>query len=117
MAATFAFRRMAFGAAARAAVEHALKISDACGRPKAESFDAAVAERTRNQRLARFPMPHFARFGRKTTFANSPSRPRVVQRAGAVGADLYSRADFAEPRCLLQHHDLEIRPREGQRQR
>ena len=84
---------------------------------KAESFDAAFAKRTRNQRLARFPMPHLAPFRAEDDFRQFALETEVVQHAGAVSADLYSCADFAEPRCLLQHHDLEIRPREGQRQR
>ena len=102
---------------ARGRLKYAVKIRAMHVVVSAEPFDAAFAKRTRNQCLARFPMPHLAPFRAEDDFRQFALETEVVQHAGAVSADLYSCADFAEPRCLLQHHDLEIRPREGQRQR
>ena len=73
---------------------------------KSVLLDTDVAEWARQQYLTRLPVPHLAPLWLERNGFDSLTQPQAVQYTRAVGADLHTRADFAQSPSLLQYRDL-----------
>ena len=79
----------------------------------AEFLDACVPERTGRQDLTGLPVTDFTALRREGDRPERFFQSQFVQDAGAIRADLYAGADFAERARLLQDADIEPFAREA----